>query len=75
MSHRTRRTIAFGAALALAVSAFATAPVAAQDEPPQGGTIVYGDWQAASQLNAHMTNTVTNFQAIYPSWVALLVVK
>ncbi len=72
MSPSTRRTFALGAALVLAATAFAAAPAAAQDEPQPGGTIVYGDWQAASQLNPHMTNTVTNFQAIYPSWVALL---
>lgn len=71
MSQVTRRTLAFGAAMVLGATAIA-APVAAQDEPQQGGTIVYGDWQAASQLNPHMTNTVANFQGIYPSWVALL---
>jgi len=37
-----------------------------------GGTIVYGDWQAASQLNPYMTNTVTNFQATTPVWPAPL---
>ena len=69
MSPGTRRTFAFGAALVLAASAFTAAPVAAQDEPTQGGTIVFGDWQAASQLNPYMTNTVTNFQATSPVWL------
>ena len=72
MNRGTRRTFAFGAALTLAVTAFAAAPAAAQDEPPMGGKIVFGDWQAASQLNPYMTNTVTNFQAIYPALLAPL---
>ena len=72
MSQATRRTFAFGAAAVLAATALTAAPVTAQDEPQSGGTIVYGDWQAAAQLNPYMTNTVSNFQATTLVWPAPL---
>ncbi len=65
MSPVTRRTFAFGAAMVLAASALA-APVAAQDEPPTGGTAVAGEWQAATQLNGMLSNAVRDFEAIAP---------
>jgi|GEM_PF-2577977 len=66
MSPVTRRTFAFGAAMMLAASAFVVAPVAAQDEPPTGGTAVAGEWQAATQLNPYIPNAVKDFEAIAP---------
>jgi ABC-type transport system substrate-binding protein len=63
MSHTTRRLFAFGAAAALAVTAFA-APVSAQDEDvPQGGTIVVGEWQRATQLNPYLSNALRDSEA------------
>jgi peptide/nickel transport system substrate-binding protein len=65
MSPVTRRSLAFGAAMMLGATAIA-APVAAQDEPPQGGTVVVGEWQAATQLNPYLTNALRDFEAMYP---------
>jgi len=66
MSPTTRRMFAFGAAMTLAVTAFAAVPAAAQDEPPTGGTAVAGEWQAATQLNGMLSNAVRDFEAIAP---------
>ena len=38
----------------------------AQDEVPQGGTIVVGEWQAATQLNPFLTNALTDPRASRP---------
>jgi peptide/nickel transport system substrate-binding protein len=62
MSPGTRRSFAFGAALVLAASAFTAAPVAAQDVP-QGGTIVVGEWQRATQLNPYLSNALRDSEA------------
>jgi peptide/nickel transport system substrate-binding protein len=50
----------------LAVTAFAAAPAAAQDEPPTGGTAVVGEWQTATQLNPFLPNALKDFEASYP---------
>jgi peptide/nickel transport system substrate-binding protein len=58
---------AFGAVLMLA-GALPGAPVAAQEEDvPQGGTIIFGEWQRASQLNPYLTNAFKDFRAIRPA--------
>ncbi|MEA2027306.1 MAG: hypothetical protein U9O18_11490, partial [Chloroflexota bacterium] len=75
MSPVTRRTFAFGAAMMLAASAFVVAPVAAQDEPPTGGTAVAGEWQAATQLNPYIPNAVKDYEAIAPILRALVTVN
>ena len=62
MSPGTRRSFAFGAALVLAASAFTAGPVAAQDVP-QGGTIVVGEWQRATQLNPYLSNALRDSEA------------
>ena len=61
------------ASLTLATAALGT-PVAAQDAP-SGGTIVLGDWQAASQLNTFFTTAFTNVQAYTPAFRALYTVN
>ena len=66
MSQGTRRTFAFGAALVLAATAFATAPVSAQDVP-QGGTLVVGEWQRATQLNPFLSNVKRDGQGVRPA--------
>ncbi|CAN5720194.1 peptide ABC transporter substrate-binding protein [soil metagenome] len=67
MSPGTRRSLSLGAALMLAASALTVAPVSAQDEEvPQGGTIVVGEWQTATQLNGFLTNALKDFRAIRP---------
>lgn len=65
MSQGTRRIFAIGAAMTLAVTAFASSAVA-QDEPPTGGTAVVGEWQAATQLNPFLPNAVKDFEASFP---------
>jgi peptide/nickel transport system substrate-binding protein len=37
----------------------------AQDEVPQGGTIVVGEWQAATQLNTFMSNALRDQEAAW----------
>jgi peptide/nickel transport system substrate-binding protein len=67
MSQGTRRSLAFSAALVMAVSAAGVVPASAQDEePPRGGTIVVGEWQRATQLNGYLTNALRDFEAIRP---------
>ena len=66
MSQGTRRSFAFGASLVLAATAIATAPVSAQDVP-QGGTIVVGEWQRATQLNPFLSNALRDVEATRPA--------
>jgi peptide/nickel transport system substrate-binding protein len=67
MGPGTRRNLSLGAALVLAGSVLTVAPVGAQDaEVPQGGTIVVGEWQRATQLNGYLTNALRDFEAIRP---------
>ena len=65
MSLGTRRSFTLAAMLALAGSAFG-APAMAQDEPQPGGTIIFGEWQPATQLNAYFTTAFTNVEAYSP---------
>jgi peptide/nickel transport system substrate-binding protein len=52
------------AALMLAAATFGAAPVSAQDsDVPQGGTIVVGEWQRATQLNPYLTNALRDAEA------------
>ena len=75
MSPVTRRTLAFGAAMMLAATAFA-APVAAQDEDvPQGGTIVVGEWQRATQLTPVLSNALRDTEGARPAMRTLAAVN
>jgi len=65
MSLGIRRSFTLAAMLALAGSAFG-APAMAQDEPQPGGTIIFGEWQPATQLNAYFTTAFTNVEAYSP---------
>ncbi len=61
------------ASLTLATAALA-GPVAAQDPAP-GGTIVMGEWQAASQLHPLFTNSFGDTEALTPSWRGLYTIN
>ncbi len=50
------------ATTALGGTAVAQSPAA----PAPGGTIIFGEWQAAAQLNPYLTTAVADFEAIYP---------
>jgi peptide/nickel transport system substrate-binding protein len=70
MTPAKRRAATLLASLTLAtaavgghVAAQSAAPAA---ERPQGGTIIFGEWQAAAQLNPYLTTAVGDFEAIYP---------
>ena len=63
----TRRSLTVGAAAMLAATTLLTGPVSAQDDIPQGGTIVVGEWQRAEQLNPFLTNALKDFEAIRPA--------
>jgi peptide/nickel transport system substrate-binding protein len=66
MSPGAKRSAAFGAGLMLAATALAAVPAAAQDEDvPQGGTIVVGEWQQATQLNTFMSNALRDQEAAW----------
>ena len=75
MRQGTRRTFALGASLALAATAFATAPISAQDEVPQGGTIVVGEWQRATQLNPFLSNALRDVEGSRPAQRTLAAVN
>jgi peptide/nickel transport system substrate-binding protein len=68
MSQATRRSFAFGAAMMLAVTALTATPVGAQDgDVPQGGTIVVGEWQRATQLNPYLSNALRDVEGARPA--------
>jgi peptide/nickel transport system substrate-binding protein len=73
MTPAKRRAATLLASLTLATTAIAV-PVAAQ-EPVPGGTIVMGEWQAASQLHPLFSNAFTNTEAYTPSWRSLYTVN
>ena len=49
-------------------------PSAPTGEPTAGGTIIMGEWQAASQLNPFYTTAFTNFEALGPVLRSLLTI-
>jgi peptide/nickel transport system substrate-binding protein len=51
----------------LMTGALVAAPASAQDDPPQSGTIIVGEWQVAEQLNPLLTNALKDFEAIRPA--------
>ena len=67
MSPRTRRSLALGAAGMVGATALLAGSVAAQDDVPQGGTLIVGEWQRAEQLNPYLTTALTDFEAIRPA--------
>jgi peptide/nickel transport system substrate-binding protein len=73
MTPAKRRAATLLASLTLATTAIA-APVAAQ-EPVPGGTIVMGEWQAASQLHPLFTNAFADTEALTPSWRGLYTIN
>ncbi|MFV2063104.1 MAG: peptide ABC transporter substrate-binding protein [Chloroflexota bacterium] len=76
MSPGTRRSFAFGAAFVLAASVLTVAPVAAQDgDVPQGGTIVVGEWQRATQLNPYLSNALKDVEGVRPAMRPLAAVN
>lgn len=68
-----RRGLATLATVSLATAALGS-PVVAQDPVP-GGTIVMGEWQAASQLNQYYTTAFANVEALTPAWRNLLTIN
>ena len=34
--------------------------------PAKGGTLIFGEWQAAAQLNPYLTTAVADFEAMFP---------
>ncbi|MET0771747.1 MAG: hypothetical protein ABWZ82_01575, partial [Candidatus Limnocylindrales bacterium] len=73
MTPAKRRAATLLASLTLATAAIG-APVAAQDPAP-GGTIVMGEWQAASQLHPLFTNAFGDTEALTPSWRGLYTIN
>ena len=55
MGPGTRRSLTLGAASVVAATALLAGSAAAQDEVPQGGTIVVGEWQTGNQLNTFLS--------------------
>jgi peptide/nickel transport system substrate-binding protein len=66
MSPGTRRSLSLGAAAVVAATAMTAGTAIAQDEAPQGGTIVVGEWQAATQLNPFLTNALRDTEGYAP---------
>ena len=66
MSPGTRRSLSLGAAAVVAATAVMAGTAIAQDEAPQGGTIVVGEWQAATQLNPYLTNALRDVEGYAP---------
>ena len=66
MSPGKRRLFALIATTTLATTALAV-PAAAQEDVPQGGTLIVGEWQVAEQLNPLLTNALKDFEAIRPA--------
>ena len=62
----TGRRLALGVASVIAATAAMAGTAIAQDEVPQGGTIVVGEWQAATQLNTFMSNSLRDQE---PAWI------
>lgn len=73
MTPAKRRGVTLLASLTLATAAL-SGPVAAQDPAP-GGTIVMGEWQAASQLHPLFTNSFGDTEASTPSWRGLYTIN
>ena len=66
MGPGTRRSLTLGAASVVAATALLAGSAAAQDEVPQGGTIVVGEWQTGNQLNTFLSNSLKDQE---PSWI------
>ena len=66
MGPGTRRSLTLGAASVVAATALLAGSAAAQDEVPQGGTIVVGEWQTGNQLNTFISNSLKDQE---PSWI------
>lgn len=73
MTPAKRRAGTLLASLTLATAAF-SGGVSAQDAAP-GGTIVMGEWQAASQLHPLFTNSFGDTEALTPSWRGLYTIN
>ena len=65
MIPRTRRSLTLGAASVIAATTMLAGTAIAQDEVPQGGTVVVGEWQAATQLNTFMSNALRDQEAAW----------
>src|SRR5688572_26571507 len=65
MTPGTRRRLTLGAASVIAATTMLAGTATAQDEVPQGGTIVVGEWQAATQLNTFMSNALRDQEAAW----------
>jgi peptide/nickel transport system substrate-binding protein len=76
MTPAKRRAATLLASLTLATAAIGGSAVAQSPAAGQpGGTIVMGEWQAASQLHPLFTNAFADTEALTPSWRGLYTIN
>ena len=66
MSPGTRRGLTLAAATVVVATVAMAGTAMAQEEAPQGGTIVVGEWQGATQLNPFLTNALKDTEGYAP---------